>query len=263
VGSFSTASVPKGLRFILIATVAVWIVQCIPGIGAYLTNSCALVPRNAVGHLELWRFFTYMFLHDPRGPMHILFNMLALWMFGGEIEELWGTKRFIGFYVLSGAGSGLFSVMAWHSSVIGASGAVLALLTVYACLFPGRTVLMFFLFPVPVRMAVVIIGAVSLWGAWSGAGDIAYLTHLGGIAIGFLYVKYAAPLDAWAKGLVARPRGGSNVFEFRKKADMPSSRNSPEDVDLILKKISEKGMASLTKKEMEALEKASKGRKKE
>ena len=113
--------------------------------------------------------------------------MLALWMFGVELEELWGSKRFTIFYLLCGAGSGLLSIFLWNTSIIGALGAILGLLTVYACYFPDRTISMFFIFPMPVKFAVIIIGAISLWGASTGAGGIAHLMHLGGILIGLLY----------------------------------------------------------------------------
>jgi len=259
VGPFIAASLPKGLSAILIVTCALWLVQLIPAIGDMLTGVFALAPSAAIEHLQVWRFFTYVFLHDPHSPMHILFNMLALWMFGVELEELWGTKRFIGFYILGGVGSGLFSVMLWHSHIIGASGAILALLTVYACYFPDRTILMFFVIPMPVRIAVVIIGVVSLWGAGSGAGDTAYLTHLGGIAVGFLYYKYYAPIVAWGKRR-SRPGGaGVKILTFRTTGkEQTSQRYFEEIIDPILKKISARGMESLTESERKTLESASK-----
>jgi membrane associated rhomboid family serine protease len=258
VGPFTFSPAPKGLRSILIATCATWLIQLIPGAGSALTDVLALVPQEAIEHLQLWRFITYVFLHDPHSPMHILFNMLALWMFGTELEEQWGVKRFVGFYFLSAAGSGLFSLLLWHSHIIGASGAVLALLTVYACYFPDRTMLMFFIIPMPVRMAVVIIGVVSLWGAWSGTGDIAYLTHLGGIAVGFLYFKYYSSVIAWGKRREGHLEKGT-ILQFKpKKGTSGTQRYFENVIDPILKKISEKGMSSLTKDELKKLEDASK-----
>ncbi|HEX7510857.1 MAG TPA: rhomboid family intramembrane serine protease, partial [Chitinivibrionales bacterium] len=199
--AFGAAALPKSLRFFLFASVGVWLVQCIPGIGYRVTDALALVPSLAIGGLQVWRFFTYLFVHDPHSPMHLLFNMLALWMFGVELEEMWGPKRFAVFYFLCGIGSGLLSVFLWHTHIIGASGAILGLLTIYACYFPDRTILMFFVFPMPVRFAVVVIGAISLWGASTGAGGIAYLTHLGGIGVGLLYYKFYEPLFSWTEGL--------------------------------------------------------------
>ena len=260
---YSYSSIPKGLRFLLIATVAVWIVEILPGIGGLFLQMGALAPFKAVAHLQIWRFVSYLFLHDPHSPMHLLFNMLALWMFGVELEDLWGTRRFLTFYFLSGVGSGLFSVLSWHSPVIGASGAILALLTVYACYFPNRTILLFFIFPVPVRIAVLIIGAISLWGAWTGAGGIAYLTHLGGIGVGFLYYKYySAVIEWWRRRAEPSIKKKPTILEFRQKNDDTDTTTSEEEeIDRILEKISRQGMDSLTEKERQKLLNASKKRK--
>jgi membrane associated rhomboid family serine protease len=256
------SNIPKGLRYLLIATVVAWVVELLPTIGALFFHLGALVPAKAIGHLEIWRFVTYLFLHDPHSPMHLLFNMLALWMFGVELEEMWGTKRFVTFYFLSGMLSGLFSVLSWNSNVIGASGAILALLTVYACYFPDRTILMFFIFPLPVRIAVLIIGAISLWGAWTGAGGIAYLTHLGGIAVGFLYYKYYSSVNAWwlRRSAPTSPRAPT-ILEFRRTEGPGQSHTDEHEVDRILEKISRQGMESLTDKERTTLLDASKKKK--
>jgi hypothetical protein len=185
--------------------------------------------------------------------------MLALWMFGVEIEELWGTKRFVIFYFIAGVGSGLFSVLQWNAFIIGASGAVLALLTVYAFYFPGRTILMFFVFPLPVRFAVVIIGIMSLMGASSGAGGIAYLTHLGGIAVALLYIKYYDSVIHWMEKSSLPKEKKPTILQFRARNEKKEKPRYFEDViDPILKKISEKGMDSLTPEERKKLDEVSK-----
>jgi membrane associated rhomboid family serine protease len=261
---YSYSSIPKGLRFLLIATGIAWVVELLPGVGGLFLQLGELTPFKAVAHLQIWRFVSYLFLHDPHSPMHLLFNMLALWMFGIELEELWGTKRFVTFYFLSGVGSGLFSVLSWYSPIIGASGAILALLTVYACYFPDRTILLFFIFPVPVRFAVLIIGVISLWGAWTGASGIAYLTHLGGIAVGFLYYKYYSAVTQWRLHR-AEPsiKNKPTILEFRRKDNRSdASTSDEEEIDRILDKISRQGMDSLTEKERNKLLDASKKKKK-
>jgi membrane associated rhomboid family serine protease len=257
---FSYYSIPKGLRYLLTITVAVWILQLVPGIGPYITDSCSLVPRYSIERLQIWRFITYMFLHDPHGPAHILFNMLALWMFGIELEELWGTKRFVRFYLISGVCAGFFSLLFWNSaSIIGASGAILALLTVYACYFPDRSILMFFIFPLPVRAAVIVIGLISLWGAWSGTGNIAYITHLGGIAVGFFYFKYYPTIVSRLNSRKEKIKKAPVILPFRPKSGTAHGNEYFEEkIDPILKKISENGMDSLTDKEKKILENFSK-----
>jgi membrane associated rhomboid family serine protease len=259
--AFDYRSVPRGIRTLIIITAAVWVAQLLPVIGDAINRWCSLVPVLAFGHGQLWRCATYIFLHDPSGPFHILFNMLTLWMFGVELEEMWGTRRFVIFYLASGIGSGLFSLLTivsplmWHTPVIGASGAVLALLTVYALYFPRRQLLLFFLVPVNVIVAVAIFGFISLYGSMRSLGNVSHLTHLGGIVIGVLYVK-AFP---FLSGILDSAKARAAVV--RQKAD-DRKKNAERDyfeneIDPILKKISNSGMESLTKEEKKALEEAS------
>ena len=257
---------PKGIRALIVATVAVWVVQIMPGIGAAVFGWFALMPNETFGHFQVWRLVTYLFLHDPSGPMHLLFNMLTLWMFGAELEELWGTRRFVVFYLATGAASGLLSLLTvfipamWQTPVIGASGAVLALLTVYALYFPRRQILLFFLFPVNVIAAVVIFGAISLWGAMQMRGNVSHLTHLGGIAAGFLYVKGFPIINNFLENAKVRAETARRQAEQRAKT---ADKDYFEYViDPILKKISEKGMESLTPEEKRTLEDVSKRRNK-
>jgi membrane associated rhomboid family serine protease len=149
--------------------------------------------------LEIWRVVTYMFLHG--GIFHILFNMLALWMFGVELERMWGSRFFVKFYFVAGVGAALttmlcsflpfaFSNQLYYSLTIGASGAVYGILLAYARYFPHRPILLYFIFPIPAKYFVMIIGAISLLSAMSGpGGGIAHATHLGGLVAGYLYLK--------------------------------------------------------------------------
>ena len=255
--SYGASALTKGVRNILIATVAVYVLQILPGSGIFLLEYGALIPSKVFGSAQVWRLITYIFLHDPHGPWHLAFNMLALWMFGLEIEQQWGTKRFVIFYVVSGVGAGLMSFIMWTVPIIGASGAVLALLTVYAIYFPYRKVLMFFIFPVPVRMAVAIIGVISLLGSMGSGGGIAHLTHLGGIVVALIYMKV---LPLVAKALAQQERAAQEK-KTRRTAEqrMDKQRFYNDVVDPILKKISQQGMQSLTKEEREILHKASRG----
>ena len=158
-----------------------------------------LVPALVVGRLWVWQVATYMFLHG--GLFHILFNMLALWMFGTELERIWGTRYFLKFYFVSGIGAGvltvLFSLMPFgfaqqlqQSIVIGASGAVYALLLAYAIYFPNRPIYMYFVFPIPARIFVLIMGVIAFYSSVAeSGGGIASATHLGGLAVGYAYLK--------------------------------------------------------------------------
>jgi membrane associated rhomboid family serine protease len=160
-----------------------------------------LFPALVLRQFRVWQLGTYMFVHG--GLFHILFNMLALWMFGAELERIWGTRYFLKFYFVSGIGAGvltvLFSLLPFavaqqiqYSVVIGASGAVYALLLGYALYFPDRPIYMYFLFPIPARIFVLIMGAIAFYSSLSGAGGgVANATHLGGLIVGYLYLKGA------------------------------------------------------------------------
>jgi membrane associated rhomboid family serine protease len=144
--------------------------------------------------LWLWQTATYMFLHG--GIFHILFNMLALWMFGTELERIWGTRYFLKFYFVTGIGAGvltvLFSLLPFtglqYANVIGASGAIYGLLLAYAMYFPDRPILLV-VFPVPAKIAVAILGAIALFSSLSEAGGVANATHLGGLLVAYVFLK--------------------------------------------------------------------------
>jgi hypothetical protein len=196
-----------------------------------------------------------MFLHA--NFIHLVFNMLALWMFSGEIEEMWGTRRFVIFYLVSGIGSGLFSLAGWYlpfigdTPIVGASGAIFAVMVAFGHYFPDRQILLFFILPVPARIAAIVFFVILL----PLGGSIAHATHLGGIAVGYLYLKVYPTIDGWL-----RRRG--EMFRERERRSrareyLARERYFAEVIDPILKKISERGMESLTRKERELLKKAS------
>jgi membrane associated rhomboid family serine protease len=140
-----------------------------------------------------------MFLHG--GVFHILFNMLALWMFGTELERMWGSRYFIKFYLVAGGGAACttmalafapvpFADQLYYSLTIGASGAVYGVLLAYALYFPHRPIYLYFVFPIPAKYFVLIIGAVSLLASLGGpGGGVAHTAHLGGLVTAYLYLK--------------------------------------------------------------------------
>jgi membrane associated rhomboid family serine protease len=140
----------------------------------------------------IWQFVTYMFLHG--NVMHILFNMLALYMFGNELERYWGRTRFIKYYLLTGVGAGICSwIVAMNSPAItiGASGAVYGLLLAYGVLWPNRIVMLNFLFPIKIKWLVLIYGAVAFFSSISGSEPgVANIAHLGGMLFGLFFLKW-------------------------------------------------------------------------
>jgi membrane associated rhomboid family serine protease len=155
-----------------------------------------LIPEAVFG-LELWRIVTYMFLHASF--FHILFNMLSLWMFGVELERRWGKRYFTKYYFVCGVGAAittlLLALMLGERSLmytlptIGASGAVYGILLAFGLYFPHVPILMFFVFPVPARYAVMIMGGIALLSSMQSAGGVAHAAHLGGLVAGYLFLK--------------------------------------------------------------------------
>jgi len=158
-----------------------------------------LVPKLVIERHFVWQPITYMFMHAP-WPTHIVFNMLVLWMVGIELERMWGTRFFVKFYAITGVGAGLISILAsliplavtratYGSNIIGASGALFGLLLAFALYFPNRPILLFFLFPVPAKYFVMILGAIAFIMSAQGSGGIAAITHLAGLLIAYLYLQ--------------------------------------------------------------------------
>jgi membrane associated rhomboid family serine protease len=150
------------------------------------------------GQFWPWQLVTYAFLHDRYNWLHLAFNMLGLWMFGGELERLWGDKRYMQFLlasVLSAAAVQLLVTYVAGSSVptIGASGAVFGLLLAYGMLFPNRIIMPLFPpIPMKARTFVIVFGALELlMGTWNfTGGGIAHFAHLGGMLGGYLMILY-------------------------------------------------------------------------
>lgn len=164
-----------------------------------ITLRLGLRPADVLGQLQIWQPITYMFLHA--GFFHILFNMLTLWMFGVELERMWGSRFFTKFYFVSGVGAafttlllsfvpGGFGNQLYYSLTIGASGAIYGVLLAYALYFPNRPIYMYLLFPIPAKYFVMIMGGISLLSSLSEPGSgIAHTTHLGGLVAAYFYLK--------------------------------------------------------------------------
>ncbi len=181
------------VKWLIIANVVMFLAQM--ALGRVLTDHLGLSPELIVQRFWAWQLATYLFLHG--GFTHILFNMLGIWMFGVELEQRWGTKQFLKYYAITGVGAGL-TVLAvgillgsdsitYRATTIGASGALYGLLVAFAIYFPDRPLLMFFLFPIPAKYFVMIVGAMAFLSTPNqGVSETA---HLGGLVIGYLYLR--------------------------------------------------------------------------
>ncbi len=222
-GQMQIAPFTKTVRALVIINVAIWVVLVLILQGFILHNTVifdwfALVPAQVFTKFWLWQIGTYMFLHASNSVFHVVFNMLTLWWFGAELEQRWGSRFFLTYYLTCGAGAGLiylvgsvfyayvsgnFGVM--EVPLVGASGATYGLLLAYGILFGERQVFFLF-FPMKARNFVMIIGAVELLTLMdSGMGSqTANLAHLGGIAVGFMFLSFVARWRARQSGASAR-----------------------------------------------------------
>jgi membrane associated rhomboid family serine protease len=193
--SFGPGPMTPAIKALVIANVVAFVASWA---APALTGLFGLQPQEVFRGLEIWRPVTYMFLHG--GIFHILFNMLALWMFGVELERMWGSRYFLKYYFVCGIGAAITTLLlSWmpmpafealyYSLTVGASGAVYGILLAFALYFPYRPILLMFVFPVPAKYAVMIMGGIALLSSMDAGGGIAHTTHLGGLVAGYLYLK--------------------------------------------------------------------------
>lgn len=277
---FGPPLTPMVKRLIIINSV-IFVVQVLLSVGlssaraastptSQLYQFFALWPNQILHTGFVWQLFTYMFLHG--GFFHLLFNMLALWMFGSELENEWGENEFLRYYLVSGVGAGviIFLVPILLQQVtgptIGASGAILALLLAYAIRWPNRQLLFMFVFPVKVKYFVLIIGMASLLFTFtsSGMGGVSHAGHLGGLVSGYLYLTLVnqqnMPSDwKYSKWNIMQQwkfRKQKKLWEKAHK-EKTTTMNAEQKVDALLEKISRYGMKSLSAEEKKFLKKVS------
>ncbi len=215
-----------------------------------------LVPKMVWSHFMVWQVLTYLFLHG--GFWHILMNMFILWMFGSDLERTWGSREFLKYYFICGVGAALFNIILQPNSmipIIGASGAIYGILVAFAMMYPNRLVYIYFLFPVKVKYLVIFLVVMEfLLSMGGGQGNIAHIAHLGGMLVGFLYLKS----DWRTRSLKYR----ISNFLHRQKMEKLARQHEREqklmeDVDRILDKINQVGIDNLSRREKKILEDAS------
>jgi membrane associated rhomboid family serine protease len=213
-----------------------------------------------------WSWVTYMFVHGGFG--HLFVNMLTLFFFGPPLERTWGSRYFIQYYLVAGLGGALFSLILFPligpSLVVGASGAIFGLLLAFALNWPDAQIYLYFLVPVKAKWFVAFLGFFNLYALISGGGgNTAYWAHLGGLATGFVYLRYGDQIGRRLQSLVWKEKPSHVKVEPKTKAPTPKPRRRPtngdslDEVDRILDKIRETGMDSLTPKERAFLDEMS------
>jgi membrane associated rhomboid family serine protease len=228
---------------------------------------------NHVGlfsEFKIWQPFTYMFLHG--NILHLFFNLLALWMFGGELEQRWGKTTFLQYYIFSGIGAGFFIALmnfivftqyGYNPVTIGASGAIYGILLAYGMTWPNREVLLYFLFPIKIKYLLIAFGLMEFVGTISSAtgsgGTISHIGHIGGLISGFIFIMYKRKKLRKSNSNSASSGGKLNQFMMqerlkRKQQEIDKRIQAKNIIDSLLEKIAKEGMGSLTHKEKSDLE---------
>lgn len=293
-GGFGFSFFPPVIKNLLIINGVVFFVQILmeqvtfggyPG--WYIVNKWfALNPITGIDpagkdfNFQIWQLISYQFMHGNFS--HIFFNMFALWMFGMEIENMWGSKKFLGFYLLCGVVAGLFHLLisplfgAPSAYTLGASGAIYGVLIAFALFFPNRYIFIYFLLPIKAKYLITFIILLDFLLINSG-DSVARLAHLGGALTGLIYILVDKHSTVEIKNLFRKSGFNNNEYNrfgsiknpFKRKpkdiqeADYTDLNNqdqkiSQEEIDQILDKISRSGYQNLTEREKKILFEASK-----
>lgn len=248
----------------------------------------ALSPLTGMGDtfdFKIWQLITYQFMHANFS--HIFFNMFALWMFGAEIENLWGSKKFLTYYLMCGVGAGLLHLFVTPllglppAPTVGASGAVYGIMIAFALMFPDRYIYIYFLIPVKAKYLIGFLIMIEILAVDSVNSTVAHLAHIGGAIVGLIFILLDKSIHVSLKDLLGlgfrkrrnydynrdhtyqdsgRNSGRSTVFEDISDARVHDTNDeiSQEEIDRILDKISHSSYKSLTEREKRILFEASK-----
>lgn len=184
---------PSGVKHLLIINVLMFAATYVLERLGYLqiTNMLCLWPLGS-GLFRIWQPLTYMFMHA--GLDHIFFNMFALWMFGYVLENYWGTKRFVAYYLVCGIGAAIthmaMSLLFKMPLVptVGASGAVYGILLAFGMMFPNERIYLYFLMPIKAKWFVIGYAAIELFEGFFRADNVAHFAHLGGMLFGLILI---------------------------------------------------------------------------
>lgn len=225
--SFGGGAVTPAVKFLLIVNTAVFVLQIF--FDRDLIPLFGLIPRLVWQDLYLWQLFTYQFLHG--GLFHLLFNMLALWMFGCALERRWGSEFFLKYYFVSVVGGGILNTLFVPAQIapsIGASAGVYGILLAFGLIYPNQIVYFYFLFPIKMKYFVWIIGGIALYSSvTSGDSGIAHLAHLGGMVFGYLYLRGGNPWD-WLRNYLDRRRLARLKRRFHIVSDGKDDESGPK-----------------------------------
>ena len=253
--SYKPALFTDAIKILVSVNFGIFLLQTIARTEGMFFPLFGLVPKLVWSEFMLWQPFTYLFFHGS--IWHVLINMFVLWMFGSELERLWGKKHFLKFYFVTGVGAGLVTMIIGLNSmtpIVGASGAVYGVLLAYGLTYPNRTVYLYGIIPIKSLWFVIGIGVIAFMSSFDNVSQISHLTHLSGMVIGYLMLKRPVRFnDLW---FTIRKR----TLEYKIKHEEKKVSQHQEierEIDSILDKINREGFDSLTSEEHDRLYKGS------
>ena len=253
--SYKPALFTDAIKILVSVNFGIFLLQTVARTEGLFFPLFGLVPKLVWSEFMIWQPFTYLFFHG--GIWHVLINMFVLWMFGSELERLWGKEHFLKFYFVTGVGAGLVTMIFGLNSmtpIVGASGAVYGVLLAYGLTYPNRTVYLYGIIPIKSLWFVIGIGVIAFMSSFDNVSQISHLTHLSGMMIGYLMLKRPVRFnDLW---FTIRKR--TLEYKIKHEEKKVSQHQAIErEIDRILDKINREGFDSLTEEEHDRLYKGS------
>ena len=253
--SYKPTLFTNAIKVLVSVNFGIFVLQTLSNAEGLFFPLFGLVPRMVWAELMIWQPFTYLFFHG--GIWHVLINMFVLWMFGSELERLWGKSHFLKFYFVTGVGSGLLTMLFSLQSItpiVGASGAVYGVLLAYGLTYPNRQIYLYGIIPIKSIWFVIGIGMIAFMSSFNNISQVSHITHLSGMLIGYLMLK--RPVEWRSLWFSIRKRTLEyRVVQEEKKAT--HRKKIEQDIDIILDKINREGFDSLSQKEQDSLYKGS------
>ena len=253
--SYKPALFTDAIKILVSVNFGIFLLQTVARTEGLFFPLFGLVPKMVWSEFMIWQPFTYLFFHG--GIWHVLINMFVLWMFGSELERIWGKGHFLKFYFVTGVGAGLVTMIFGVNSmtpIVGASGAVYGVLLAYGLTYPNRTVYLYGIIPIKSLWFVIGIGVIAFMSSFDNVSQISHLTHLSGMMIGYLMLKRPVRFnDLW---FTIRKR--TLEYKIKHEEKKVSQHQAIErEIDRILDKINREGFDSLTEEEHDRLYKGS------
>ncbi len=253
--SYKPALFTDAIKILVSVNFGIFLLQTVARTESLFFPLFGLVPKMVWSEFMIWQPFTYLFFHG--GIWHVLINMFVLWMFGSELERIWGKGHFLKFYFVTGVGAGLVTMIFGLNSmtpIVGASGAVYGVLLAYGLTYPNRTVYLYGIIPIKSLWFVIGIGVIAFMSSFDNVSQISHLTHLSGMMIGYLMLKRPVRFnDLW---FTIRKR--TLEYKIKHEEKKVSQHQAIErEIDRILDKINREGFDSLTEEEHDRLYKGS------